>query len=119
MKFFQLDAVNAGWKVHRTKSNDSGFMLFWWFWCSRKQGFATASANQLSCLEEPGLQQSVLFNKAVSVLDPKVWLARNANSIIQASPVKVKSDPGKMLSSRSGSGCFMQPKLIFTLLLSC
>lgn len=65
LKFLQLDAVNADWKVHRT-SNENGFMLLWFLWYSRKQGFVAASADQLSCLEETGLQWSPLFNKAVS-----------------------------------------------------
>lgn len=64
LKFLQLDAVNAVWNYIGQQGKWSHVVLI--LAVFKETGFGTASANQLNCLEEPGLQQSLLFNKTLS-----------------------------------------------------
>lgn len=57
-------AVNAVWNYVGQQTKWSHVVLV--LLVVRETGFGTASENQLNCLEEPGLQQSFLFNKVLS-----------------------------------------------------
>lgn len=63
-KFLQLDAVNAVWNYIGQQTKWSRVVLV--LVVVKETGFRTASENQLNCLEEPDLQQSLLFNKVLS-----------------------------------------------------
>lgn len=64
LKFLQLDAVNAIWNYIGQQTKWSHVVLV--LVVAKETGFGTESENQLNCLEEPGLQQSLLFNKVLS-----------------------------------------------------
>lgn len=64
LKLLQFDAVNAVWNYIGQQAKWSHVVLV--LVVFKETGFGTASANQLNCLEEPGLQRSLLFNTVVS-----------------------------------------------------
>lgn len=64
LKFLQIDAVNDVWDYTGQQTKWSHVVLV--LVVVKETGFGTASENQPNCLEEPGLQKSLLFNKVLS-----------------------------------------------------
>lgn len=64
LKFLQIDAVNDVWDYTGQQTKWSHVVLV--LVVVKETGFGTAFENQPNCLEEPGLQKSLLFNKVLS-----------------------------------------------------
>lgn len=60
----KLDTLNAIWNYIGQQAKWSHVVLV--LVVVKETGFGTVSENQLNCLEEFGLQQSLLFNKVLS-----------------------------------------------------